>query len=843
MIYALDPAELRLRAGSLRRHADDLGRTTSDLLEVLALVGVTSPSTRALSTTVSELRDRATDLDARAAFVEHLDPIAAVVTVPSFDPRRFDTLAGDDLSDMAALSADLDRRIANWSGSDNDPILDDMIAARDELASRLTTSSASSVEALQDRLAELRSLARYVNVGSSIEGTLEDLAIALREVGFDPTTFQRALDAMTSGLSPREAGLPSHYFTADYRAAWESSPIAALTVRLARVDVEIGDLRSELEAQADLPWWQSNDTYIRLVELAGERADLIRWVEEVRAALPRPDHRLLIDRLYTFDLPAETRDASIGILLADLYGMASAELDAGLLGLLADQMEHFSGQPTVAVSFFNALGPDGLAGLPDTYMRAFDGYVPLSDYAWANHLDGFGNALAAATQAPGLTIRPADLADWRSGRMDASVLLNWGRYDTEFLIEYMAQVVVAMADPGAGPSLDAWYDVTVDRGTVEDLRVYGLRALAAAGPDAVVDFVDHMRALDTSDLPWIDDGWSMLMEPIWSYGDDGDAMAAALGTLGSQPDDPNAVALAALALTTITGLDRNQLSYHPGYLLALPLMMEGHLASLLTLEGGRGASSELSPSLLAAHLEPAQLANVLEYINRDRDVADLFLMMVGAFRYQAIQGQVTPDGADTRLNYELGTIEGITVDAYLTNSYIDGRERDAAIALAKGVFAAVVGLATGGIGTMVITKLGLTGAARLGAKALNSFLWGQIRNKAVGSVLPSDNAEQALVEGYLVLNALAYETQLAALDALRREGLLDSEPPFVNDLGGLRPPANHTERCDWDEWINTVRVETSDGSVSAMEGWLEPLLGIPGFSLEELDFEPYEYCK
>ncbi len=176
MVIKIDPAILRIRANSLRTIAADLDTTRSEIVQALAQIGRSSSSTAALSGVVTALKSRAFDLDGRASFVERFQPIELVATAPSWSPRSYDSLAGATLKDMGMLIDDLSYRIDNWSGSDNDPILDEMIATRTALEYSYSTATATPLSQIEQEIAELVAIADYVNVSALIAEKKAQLA-------------------------------------------------------------------------------------------------------------------------------------------------------------------------------------------------------------------------------------------------------------------------------------------------------------------------------------------------------------------------------------------------------------------------------------------------------------------------------------------------------------------------------------------------------------------------------------------------------------------------------------------------------------------------------------------
>ncbi|MDH3607036.1 MAG: hypothetical protein OER12_08565, partial [Acidimicrobiia bacterium] len=259
MVIKIDPGALRTRAGSLRSIANNLDSTRSEILQALATIGKTSGSTAALSGVVSNLRTRALDLESRASFVERLQPIELVATAPSWSPAGYDSLVDASMADTQMLIDDLSHRIDHWSGSDNDPILDELIATRRALEHSASTKAATPLSHIEREIADLEVISGYVNVSHLIAekkaelaeltalkadalrqslatvetlenipyGGTEEIARLYREaraevealqteLGVTAGDFRAAVAAMQDGMMPEETGLSPLLFDPAY---------------------------------------------------------------------------------------------------------------------------------------------------------------------------------------------------------------------------------------------------------------------------------------------------------------------------------------------------------------------------------------------------------------------------------------------------------------------------------------------------------------------------------------------------------------------------------------------------------------------------------------------------
>ncbi len=135
--YIFDPDLLRARAGDLDRLAEEVDRTRGAVLGRLSAVGRHSSSTASLSALAREARARARDLEARAAFVERNGYFDAIGIMPALTAGAMTSLGAEDPALLTALIGELDRRIDSWPGTDNDPIFDQLLAARAELRGEL----------------------------------------------------------------------------------------------------------------------------------------------------------------------------------------------------------------------------------------------------------------------------------------------------------------------------------------------------------------------------------------------------------------------------------------------------------------------------------------------------------------------------------------------------------------------------------------------------------------------------------------------------------------------------------------------------------------------------------
>ncbi len=195
MAIVLDPVVLRERADHLRNTANDLAWTATELQRALSEIGHSSHAVSGLDAAIGAIRTRATDLVTRASFVENFQPIDLVATAPHWKPTDYENLgAGED--DLTLLIGDLDRRIDNWQGSDNDPILDDLIRTRTELRDQLGTAQGFPTEFQPDVLRLYQLFALSGLTGPEYGAVLEAVA------GGEPVPPAYAIDEWLAQTHP-----------------------------------------------------------------------------------------------------------------------------------------------------------------------------------------------------------------------------------------------------------------------------------------------------------------------------------------------------------------------------------------------------------------------------------------------------------------------------------------------------------------------------------------------------------------------------------------------------------------------------------------------------------------
>jgi hypothetical protein len=344
----------------------------------------------------------------------------------------------------AAELRQLGDRIDNWSGSDNDPILDGLIR-----------------QAQQWR---------------------EALGVTTEAMAAVATT-------MHNGQTPAEVDLPEYLFPPDYVddvAAYESQ--LQLVARLEAESQLIVDQLAEAE-------WGSEEFRSLREQLSTKTEDL----DSTQDALSRPAWETPQVHEYLLTNPLldyRTTHQTAGTFLAH-----ALEEDPGSLSELSTVSELLGAGTTIeAQAFFDELGPIGTAALPGALGAAANTLEP----GGAAHiaLRHFAEALAAASHR-GLSFSGSEVLPPYSGsdypphllEVNPAVLFQYGRFDAEFVIDAALR---PLEDPFNFASiLDAGQFGTAMFGSVDelrtgvvlDMRLILLSRVAELGPDAAVDFI------------------------------------------------------------------------------------------------------------------------------------------------------------------------------------------------------------------------------------------------------------------------------------------------------------------------------------------------------------------
>lgn len=422
----------------------------------------------------------------------------------------------------AAELRQLSDRIDNWSGSDNDPILDDLIR-----------------QAQQWREA----------------------------LGVTKQTMVAVATAMHSGHTPAEVDIPEHLFPPGYLedvAAYESQ--LQLVAQLEAESQAIVDQLAEAE-------WGSEE-FLSLREQLSTKTDEL---DSTQDALSRPawetpqvHEYLLANPLLDYRSTHQTA----GTFLAN-----ALEGDPGSLSELTAVSELLGAGTTLeAQAFFNELGPIRTAALPGALGAAANTIEPGGMAHVA--LRHFSEALAAASHR-GLTFSGSEVLPPYPGpdyppyllEVNPAVLFQYGRFDAEFVIDAALR---PLEDPfnfasilDAGPYGTAMFGSVEElrTGVVLDMRLILLSRVAELGPDAAVDFIEE--ATERGVL-------GELVRPDHDYIDSGIAVGGIIAQLGHDID---------AARTVVTTIGAEASSLPPGVAVGAENMFLPHVTALIQTEG------------------------------------------------------------------------------------------------------------------------------------------------------------------------------------------------------------------------------------------------------------------
>lgn len=820
MKWAFDHVALATRAAQLDSSAADLAGVRASVSSALSRVGRYSAANAALAGVVERAQYRSVDHRRRTG---HLDQLAFHRPVPVFAPT---TVVGYDDA-IAALR----HRIEHWSGSDNDPILDQLVAELHRLQSEqldLWIETAS----LGDRrteLSELEAIADWVNVSHRIgelraeiatleagkldlvrEGIADQAALdgippgfspaldALRsetaglvdrllaDLGIDRAAYASAVAAMSEGLGPDEVGLSGVLFPSGYLDAHAVIPPLATAVE--RAETRLQYLMAV--HHGDIADHRITDTWSELIDAAERLDDLQGRLALARAELKMSNLAYLSGGPEIL-LPAAERASFVGRLLVEaLY--SNEPLDE-LGGFLSET------DPATAAAFFNTLGPELTGSLP-VFIEA-DWYRNDAESGAARAtLVAFSEALGHAQRSGLLTFGGAELVATYRGGIHPARLLEFGSFGDGFLLDAAAATVrqgdddlwsigINVADTTFGEWSDPLY---------WDPREM-LLGRVALDPDLSARLVRRLEG----DL-------GALLHPEVPYlNDSGLAAGLVIANTGVvAADDPAAHRLVASLMAEAASDGRLASGVAEGLALMIAPSMEivvpFHNATGFYERDARFASPLVTSLVDAAGSTSGydeRLAEFLDVLSRS-GATPMLLAQYGWFEAGVLTDLFDPYDLSrlAEVADDLGVAKGVFFDTQFDLDLAAARRTDEWNRMLGGTLKGIAGAAsialTGGAGT--IATLGLKRwAGQLIAKQATRYGAGELS----GSLLPTDNAEGVLAAEIDRDTAESIMYDLIAIELLDSHGALD--PPWPHYVDGT---AVYHDPIVTQEWFSNVEV-------------------------------------
>ncbi len=836
MAITIDPGALRTRAGSLRTIANNLDSTRSEISQALAMIGKSSGSNAALSGVVSSLRTRALDLEYRASFVERFQPIEMVATAPSWNPTTYDTLVGSSLQDARLLIDDLGYRIDNWAGSDNDPILDELIATKRAMESSAAARAATPLAQIEQEIAELEAISGYVNVAVLItekKAELADLtaskAESLRqaiatmqslesiphggteaisalyhqvqvevetlqiELGVTADDFRAAVAAMREGMTPGEVGLSPLLFDPAYLER---------TALVEDAQAEVSKLESAL---AHLYWLADNEIPAELGEnrlldsLVLEEAieDAAAHVDDVRRQIV-PSIGDLSAWIAGFDL---VRGSTGDAVFAETLIASTIDGDSAGAVAIADALGRVDA--AAAGAFFNQYGPDGTANLPWAIIEQFH-------YEYGEGVDTLRRisiALADAQRAGHLSFSGSELMNQIPGGYLPANLFRFGNFTSGYLAEAGAFMV------GNGDR-DRLYGIAgFDTPSLMELgdpwpfdpRLMILERVAE-DPAASLRMVetlagnDQLRLLIDPEVEYLNTEGAAVGEVLVHVG-----VAAAGEDTGGRFTD----LLAQVVLTT-SQVDGTQKGVADG----LTTMLAPHLGAVVPFNNGNSFNG------YHRDLDPIPLNDVLASLGLDENAQDqafdaLLDVIVGGGGVDLLEANVTNwiafqtlslyDPTDPRSfeqwSDDFGGLMGVYLDAEFDGELATAEARDKTNKMYRTITSiatsAALSYGTGGIGFFVGKPVTKWAASRIASQGI-----GWLRD----GFLPTDNGKKVLLEQ---VNAIHEDISEANLLFIELQGSDYFEVPYrwYDDLGHAYLPPDPADFNDWKNELIEAQLE------------------------------------
>ncbi len=775
--YRWSILELRASAARLRMLETDIRNAGSVVQSRLASVGRYSPSNAALAGVATEVGSRAADFDARADFVESSNPFG-VCTVAQ---RHLDGFGPPDPDDMRAVietMAELQRRIDEWNGTDNDPILDEMI---------------------------------------------DDLHAMQEASGITPDGLADVALAMARGQGPVDALLPGWLFPEEYLDALsayraQQALVGDLEAREDELQDLLWDLRFDLDDEEGSPFdllHRPDRGEIRRLEdaidaIAAELSDVQQQLAEVRDDLVDPSFSVAASVAFLSATPAlkgpDIKEA-IGTYLADQY--VAAEYDVDVYAAVAAMLVQLQ-DPVVAAEFFNDLGPEATAVMPSDMVRATGGYagtdvpVVLRDLSTA-----FGVATYEGLSFTGAEVLEAGTTHhYDDVFADPAFLFIHGDIEPSFAAS------AAHAELSFGYNLmgfstqSAYFMVLIDHdfdAVYGDSRVVYL-SQAAKDESASIELVHQLEATGTL---------AALVTPDRVFADTGIAAGSVIANVGADVEAVKAV----ISVIAADGVQELQ----PGIAEGSDLMFVPHVSGLMqdyhvpqqSLQLEVSAVSDLPPGYLDDFLETLFASGAGSQVKEHTAAA-----VKGTIVNVMLAFPGDPDQLDP-LTQELGEMVGRVMAAEFRADDELARHVDS-----QNAFNAMMTEIVAGAGvTLVLTAGGAVGvpasllaatALDLGAGVASEVLIG---GTLTGHIFPTDNEEDVLRQELsdIVNGATAYQYLTANL---------------LVELGLLNGPGHGLTPDQLDQWADFATIAGTDATLT---NWITSVDSIFVQALAEMD--------
>ena len=836
MAITIDPGALRTRAGSLRITANNLDSTRSEISQALAMIGKSSGSTAALSGVVSSLRTRALDLEYRASFVERFQPIEMVATAPSWNPTAYDTLVGSSLHDGQLLIDDLSYRIDNWAGSDNDPILEELIATMRAMESSAAARAATPLAQIKQEIAELEAISGYVNVAVPLAekkaeladltaskteslrqaiGTMQRLESipyggteAIRalyhqvqvevetlqiELGVTADDFRAAVAAMSEGLTPGEMGLSPLLFDPAYLDRTALAEAAQADVR--KLEAELS--RLYWLADNEIPAELGENRLLDSLVLEDAIEDATAHVDDVRRQIV-PSIGDLSAWIAGFDLvPSSTGDA----VFADTLIAAAVDGDSADAVAIADALGRV--EAAAAGAFFNQYGVEGTANLPWAIIEKFhyeyrEGVetlrtisIALADAQRAGHLSFSGSELM--NQIPGGYL-PANLfrfGDFTSGYLAEAGAFMVGKGDHDRL-----HAIASFDTPSLMELGDPW---------PFDPRLMILERVAE---DATASLRMVQMLADNEQL-------GLLIDPDVEYlNSEGAAVGEVLAHVGvaaaGEEHGGRYTDLLAKVVVAASPVDGTQRGVADG----LTTMMAPHLGAVVPFNNGNSFNG------YHRDLGPIPLNDALASLGLDENAQDqafdaLLDVIAGAGGVELLEASVTNwiafqilslyDPADPRAfeqwSDDFGGLMGVYLDAEFDGKLATAEARDKTNKMYRTITSiatsAALSYGTGGIGFFVGKPVTKWAASRIASHGI-----GWLRD----GFLPTDSGKKVLLEQVTGIHDDISEANLLFIE-LQGPDYFEVPYRWYDDLGQPYLPPDPADFNDWKNELIEAQLE------------------------------------
>lgn len=431
MAYRFSSDTLRQEARHLRVVAGETAQVRSRALYLLGVVGRYSGSVDGLSRLAPEADIRAVDLEARARFLD--DFRLGVVTFAQPSGAAL-AAAGRAMSParMAGIIAELQLRIDAWTGSDNDPLLDEMVRDLDQLQ---------------------------------------------QDLGVTPRQLETLAAAMVAGLTPAEAGVPEWLFPGWYLDAvvlHEAGSVlisdleAQETLLLGRYDELTREFSWLMFGGYDPDDPDRLSTVMDDLEGLESEFDALRDQIDLANArlspMPKATKQQVLNHLIAMPFVGYVQSRQAGAaFLASQYSDAAMAEDYATVAWIAETLASGDVSSMASAHFFNVLGVDATSDIPD--FLAHTGSIGGSNYVLrpdqprpGDLMELFSIALAEASTSGRLDFAGAELIESnvsRSGLVgdayitmyDASYLFMAGGFARDFVVSATAEYLPYAQSP------------------------------------------------------------------------------------------------------------------------------------------------------------------------------------------------------------------------------------------------------------------------------------------------------------------------------------------------------------------------------------------------------------